>query len=255
MNSIKQFIKEILLFNFFLKIFFPRLRDYGRPWYRKIIYDTFNEARLMNLSKITFIEFGVANGLGIDCIKKITNHIKNNYNFEFNIIGFDSGGLPSLIDYRDNPSKWKSGFYKANDIEFKKNTKNTKIYIGDVKDTLNDFEKELKNMPLIGGIIFDVNLYSSTIKCFEIFNFSEKYTLPRIHCYFDDCNTIESIGERLAIKEYNEKNTRKKIEQNPLVKTLDKVNGWAMYEFHNFEHPEYSKHKKNPVLEANIKNE
>ena len=64
--------------------------------------------------------------------------------------------------------------------------KNTKLIIGDVKNTIKDFFVN-NNPPPIGAILNDLDYYSSTKNSFEIFNQSEeKFFLPRIFCYFDD---------------------------------------------------------------------
>ena len=236
----KNFFKKNKLFMFILKFFFPYLRDYGRPWYRHLLYRAFIESKKLNYTKCTIIEFGVGKGDGIRVLEKISSNIKKKFNFEINIIGFDSLGLKNLTDYKDVKFKWKEGLYSSDEKNLK-NFKNAKIIIGDVKDTLSSLNKSLQFDSPISGLIFDLNLYTSTVSALEIFNINDKYLLPRIDCYFDDSNTIEYIGERLAIKEFNNKNINKKISQNPQIKTLDNINGWAFYEFHNFQHNDYNK--------------
>ena len=129
-----------------------------------------------------------------------------------------------------------------------KKMKNSKLIIGDIGETLNSFF-ERNNPSPIGAILFDLDLYSSTKKAFKVFsNKEDKYYLPRIHCYFDDVLTIESIGERLAIKEFNEEHDSKKIE-NSFRTIKDGIkNGYKIFEYHNFKHPTYDAPIYEPYL-------
>lgn len=236
-NKLKNKLKKIKIIILLLKFFLPYLKDYGRPSYRYLIYRAYNEAIKLNYKSCTIIEFGVGSGKGMKILEKISKNLMNKFNFKINLVGFDSLGLKNLSDYRDVKFKWKENFYTGSEEDFKKFDL-AKIYVGDVKDTLIKMKKN-KDSPL-AGLIFDLNLYTSTMSAFNVFNIDEKYVLPRIDCYFDDSNTIEYIGERLAIKEFNEKNKYKKIAQNPLTYSLDDISGWAFYEFHNFKHSKYN---------------
>ena len=116
----------------------------------------------------------------------------------------------------------------------------SKLIIGDVEKTIRSFFSDYNPAP-IGCIMFDLDLYSSTKSAFRLFDGDDKYFLPRLMCYFDDIGSIEFLGERLAIKEFNDQNSSKKIGQNLKLKFNSKVRGNYIFEFHNFEHKDYSK--------------
>ena len=56
-----------------------------------------------------------------------------------------------------------------------------------------------------------------------------------------DIGSIEFIGERLAIKEFNDEHNSKKIGQNLKLKFNMDVRGNYIFEFHDFVHPHYAK--------------
>ena len=67
--------------------------------------------------------------------------------------------------------------------------------------------------------------------------------LPRVNAYFDDIRTIEWVGERKAISEWNEANEDRKIGQ--VLGVRDTIFGsppWAprVFEIHFFDHPSYA---------------
>ena len=116
----------------------------------------------------------------------------------------------------------------------------SKLIIGDVEETLKKFFINYNPSP-IGCIIFDLDLYSSTKSAMKIFESGTKYFLPRVMCYFDDIGSIEFVGERLAINEFNNENDTKKIGQNHKIKFNRKLRGNYIFEYHDFKHPDYNK--------------
>ena len=84
-----------------------------------------------------------------------------------------------------------------------------------MKNTTKEFFTKMNPAP-IAFIANDLDLYSSTINSFNIFNADDKFYLPRIFCYFDDILGDEISmyndysGELLAIKEFNDSNKNKK---------------------------------------------
>ena len=125
--------------------------------------------------------------------------------------------------------------------------KNTKLIIGDVKNTIKDFFIN-NNPPPIGVILNDLDYYSSTKDSFEIFNQSEeRFFLPRIFCYFDDVIGTEkemygiNNGELLAIEEFNKENDNKKINLNQNLLNTNFYYRLQIYYFHNFIHKDYNK--------------
>ena len=117
----------------------------------------------------------------------------------------------------------------------------SKLVIGDVSKTVKNESLFKKDSP-IGCIMFDLDMYSSTKSALKVFNLNHDFLLPRVNCYFDDIGSIEFIGERLAIEEFNQKNKNMKIGQNYKLLFNSKCRGNYIYEMHNFNHPHYSKH-------------
>ena len=85
---------------------------------------------------------------------------------------------------------------------------NSKIFYGDVKDTVDDFVKTKPNQ--ISCIFLDLDLYTSTINFLNQIPKIDQYLLPRVLCYFDDVYVPENYishfnGVFKAIDEFNEK--------------------------------------------------
>lgn len=215
-------------------------------------------AKSLGISKIIAIEFGVASGEGLKELISISKSIKKEYSIEVEIYGFDSGkGLPKPIDYRDIPYLWNEGEFESNKKNIEnliKNSQNTEVFFGNVKDTILKFKKKLNSNSPIGFISFDLDFYSSTKDAFNIFEFDDEYFLPRVPLYFDDICSSEHgyfndhTGELLAIKEFNSSSDNSKH----LHKKICPIHGFALrrvlrsawiggaYCFHNFLHSKYN---------------
>jgi hypothetical protein len=237
MKKIKWFIKDK----------FGMLPDYfngegNRPHYGFIMMKAAELAKNLGYSRVTIIEFGVANGAGLVSIEKNIKLIKKKIDIDFDVLGFDSSiGLPKPKDYRDEPFKWQEGFYKMDKVSVEKKLEISKLVIGDVSKTVKNESLFKKDSP-IGCIMFDLDLYSSTKSALKVFSLDHDLLLPRVNCYFDDIGSIEFIGERLAIEEFNQINKNMKIGQNYKLLFNSKCRGNYIYEMHNFNHPHYSKH-------------
>jgi hypothetical protein len=175
----------------------------------------FKAASNLGLNKIIVIEFGVAQGAGLFNLADICSRLSVIYKLDYKVVGFDTGyGMPSPIDYRDHPEKYRKGDFPPERL-----TKNilpikTDLIYGPIKETLQEFVQNLKADDKITFISIDVDYYSSTIDCFEIFNAKGENFLPSTILYFDDVNNIDNnkyMGELLAITEYNQRKEKKKI--------------------------------------------
>ena len=183
-------------------------------------------------------------------LENVAVSVEKETGIKVDVYGFDTGeGMPEYQGYKDMPYVWQKGFFKMDVDALKARLTKANLIIGNIKDTLNGFINT--NPAPIGFISFDFDYYSSTVDAFRLFQSSSDFFLPRVFCYFDDCIgddfEIHShyCGELLAIKEFNEQNSNKKI---------DKINGlrfkrrywqpWneVMYAFHIFDHPLYSKY-------------
>ena len=228
-----------------------------RPHYLYCLYHSALLAKKLNIKKISVIEFGVAGGNGVLFIESYIEAIKNELGVEIDIYGFDLGsGLLKPNGHQDLPYWFNENLYKMDFEKLKKKLKKTKLLIGDVKHTINDFFKNYNPAP-IAAIFNDLDYYSSTKNSFEIFNHDDKYYLPRIFLYFDDVEGTEKEmygefnGELLAIKEFNNENKNKKIALNQNLLTKQIKYKLKVYYFHNFNHKDYNKYiYKNEQIEV-----
>ncbi len=211
-----------------------------RPYYGYCIYNAALMAEKLGYKKISIIEFGVAGGNGLVNIEYHVKEIKKFLDIDFEIYGFDSSvGLPKPSSYKDLPYLWQGGLYKMNEKNLKKKLKYSKLIIGNVAKTVQNF----KCAP-IGAIMFDLDYYSSTKAAFKIFNNDH---LPRVYSYFDDVDGNELSlyneysGALLAIKKFNKSSRDQKITHITYNPIEQKNN---LFIFHDFKHKKYKKKKK-----------
>ena len=163
------------------------------------------------------------------------------------IYGFDTGsGLPAPDLNEDLPFLWKKGLYNTNKTALEGKIK-SKIFYGDVKNTLDDFVKINRNK--ICCIFFDLDLYTSTINFLNQIPKINDHLLPRVLCYFDDVYVFENYinqfnGVFKAIDEFNKNFSDYKLGYSvdhfkdfkfPLAKT-------SIYTLHSFKNELYKKY-------------
>jgi hypothetical protein len=163
------------------------------------------------------------------------------------VYGFDSGaGMPAPLDYRDVPHVWGQGFYQMDHAALKASLKHATLILGDVATTVPAF-LEMRDIPPVGFVAFDLDYYSSTKKAMQLFEGTPESRLPRIRCYFDDimgdaaCHN-EYIGELCAIREFNLEHTDMKVcPINMFSQLRPHPAPWneQMYVLHDFRHPLY----------------
>ena len=220
-----------------------------RPNYAYAMFYAAKQARNLGIQRISVIEFGVATGNGLIEMEKIAEEVTKITGVSIDLYGFDMGtGLPAPTDYRDLPYIFKRGFFEMDSKHLQKRLKKTtRLILGDVADTISEFQKTSK-APL-GFVAFDLDFYSSTIHAIKVLSDSHDRLLPRIYCYFDDTLGSreelynEYTGELLAIREFNQKHEDRKIAlihgliDNRIIKSK-----WcnSMYALHIFDHPLYN---------------
>lgn len=227
--------------------------DYG-VWDRaQYAYGTFNAARqakLLGLSGISVIEFGVAGGDGLLALERIATEVAGFFNIRISVLGFDTGeGMPEAADYRDLPYVWRKGFYRMDEKKLReKMQRDTKLYIGDVGLTV---QRLADVSDPIGFVAFDMDYYSSTKRALAVFDLPQPTRLPRVYCYFDDILYPEFAchnpwtGELCAIREFNEEHSDRKLCPMNLLRWLrPHPEPWndQIYVLHDFQHPLYSMH-------------
>jgi len=122
-----------------------------------------------------------------------------------------------------------------------------KLVLGDVSETVPRFVSEYKPAP-VAAVMVDLDLYSATDHALRLFDCAEAYRLPRIFCYFDDITGDEAelyndfTGERLAIREFNERHSTVKLSKAYHLTTRRRVEPWyyQIMVLHDFSHSRYN---------------
>jgi hypothetical protein len=158
-------------------------------------------ARALGIGAISLIEFGVAGGSGLVDLEQVV------------VYGFDTGsGLPAPADTRDCPNLFVGGDYPMDVERLRGRLQSAHLVLGDVADTIGPFLA--CRPPPVAFISFDLDLYRSTAQALRLLEDDVDVLLPRVHCYFDDITGYtyaEFNGERLAIREFNERNHLRQI--------------------------------------------
>src|SRR5437016_3093667 len=91
--------------NLFFKNFIKQNENLRRPHFTWGAVQGLNLARALGLSRISFIEFGVAGGNGLVAFENIALKLQPIFNIEVDIHGFDAvDGMPQAMDHRDLPN-------------------------------------------------------------------------------------------------------------------------------------------------------
>ena len=218
-----------------------------KPHYESILYEACLEAKKLGIHQVSVIELGVAGGAGIVSLEKYKKKIEKVLDINIKIYGFDMGsGLPKIEADEDLPFLWRKGLYNIDKAALEKKV-NSKIFYGDVKNTVDDFVKINKNN--ICCIFFDLDLYTSTINFLNQIPKIKDHLLPRVLCYFDDVYVFENYinqfnGVFKAIDEFNKNFSEFKLGYSvdhfksfkfPLART-------SIYTLHSFKNPLYKKY-------------
>jgi hypothetical protein len=193
----------------------------GRHHYALGLAQAVRQAIHCGYPRITAIELGVFAGVGLLELCDAAKYLMDELGIEIAVYGFDNAdGLPRLEGYMDHPELWHTNAFKMPDPALlrAKLPPFAKLVIGDVGEIIPAFERDVRDAP-IGFISFDVDLYSSTQRALPILNFSPESYLPGVALLFDDSNTVlthsEWCGEAAAVREFNDKNTLRKIDRKP----------------------------------------
>jgi hypothetical protein len=190
-----------------------------RPEYLFGLYHAALQAKLENARSFSAVEFGVAGGRGLVAMQNEAAAVEAALGIEIKVFGFDSGGgLPNFIgDYRDHPDEWKPGDFPMDvpALKSKLDARRTELILGDVAATVPEFV-ERTDVPPIGFVSYDLDLYSSTRDALVLLNHTKRRTLFRVLLYFDDIVSIfnhQWAGEFLAIDEFNAHSADFKIDR------------------------------------------
>jgi hypothetical protein len=170
-------------------------------------------AKALGIGAVSLIEFGVAGGNGLVDLEQIGQALEACLGVRVAVYGFDTGrGLPTPIDIRDCPNLFSGGDYPMEVERLETRLQRSELVLGDVAETVAPF---LEGGPEpVAFISFDLDLYSATAHALQVLEGDAEALLPRVHCYFDDITGFtyaEFNGERLAIREFNERNVLRRI--------------------------------------------
>ena len=235
------------------------LSAFPRPYYAYTAVRASELAVRLGYREVTWIEFGVAGGNGLIALEEIKSAVEQLLPISVNIVGFDMGsGLPSPVDYRDLPYHWRGGFYEMDVPRLKAKLKSSTLVLGPVAETLPEYFASASQDAPVGMISFDLDYYSSTVDAFKVFDLPNTALLPRVMCYMDDVvGTTECYsdytGERLAIREFNENNSTRKISQcyDFEVFAYERWQEKIMI-YHDFEHSRYNEYVGDSDSEGHI---
>tara|TARA_Y100000590_G_C15604892_1_gene971602 strand:- start:101 stop:928 length:828 start_codon:yes stop_codon:yes gene_type:complete len=246
--KIKIFLLRIIGYDKPLRLavlkYFTRKYKTFRPYYETILLEGAIEAKKIGYKTVSVLELGVAGGNGIIALEKYKEKIEKLINIKINVYGFDSGeGLPDVSNKFDLPYLWEKGIYKINREKLEKKI-NSKIFYGDIKDTVDDFIKI--NPENIIAIFSDLDLYTSTKNFLNQISKLKKHLCPRTYCYFDGIFHVNHWinvhnAELLAIQEFNNENNDCKIGKS-LSNSSDfkfPIGRENLFMLHNFTHKDY----------------
>lgn len=220
----------------------------SRANYSWCVFHAAGVAANTGLSQITVLEIGVAGGNGLVALEQAAQAASSAFGVQVDVVGFDTGaGLPSPKDHRDAPFLMEEGDFPMNPDALRGRLQSAELVLGELAGTVGPF---LDSDPApIGFISFDVDYYSSTRDALRLLEASPQALQPRILCYFDDVHGYpwgDHNGARLAIREFNESNEQRKIDQlhglRHLLPRSEFEARWpeAIYLAHAFDHPRYA---------------
>ncbi len=190
-----------------------------RPAYLLGVFHAARRAVREGVGEIAVIEFGVAGGNGLIALEREAAAAERELGVSIRVYGFDNGaaGLPAFIgDHRDHPDKWRPGDFPMDEDRLRGRLgPRTSLVLGDVAETVPGFFDD-PDVPPVGFVAFDLDLYSSTRQALRILEQPGRRTLDHVPLYFDDTEHSVShrfAGELLAIDEFNQDNEHVKIDR------------------------------------------
>lgn len=230
--------------------FLTDLQATSRPHYAYCLMHAANLARRLEINRISAIEFGVAGGNGLAFMSDFAKRIERRTGITIECYGFDTGeGMPEPENVRDLPYWFQRAQYVMDEQRLRKRLPETKIVIGNAKETVAAFIDTYKPAP-IAAIFHDMDYWSSTRDALKLLKYAEQsseYFMPRIFNYFDDIIGTEwemyghLNGQLLAIDEFNDGDANCQIHLNQNLLPNESIPWrYQIYYAHLFHHPRYS---------------
>ena len=221
-----------------------------RPHYALGLILSAEQAINLGYKSIKVIELGCFNFDGIIDLEHYASDIKKFINIDIQIYGFTlKSGLPKTNQNSfDRLYRWSPDEFGYSKKQNYKNIKKSKIYFGNIKDTIPKFKKDIKKKITespIGFIIFDLDFYTSTKKALSLLKMNENSYIPRPYLYFDDHSFSSKYeGERKAIMEFNSKEKNKISDIGEFAEQLSILWSKWIYLGKRFKQICFFKHKK-----------
>src|SRR5262245_61720661 len=123
--------------------------------------------KVLGMTRISTIEFGVAGGNGLLYLEQAAAAASKAFGIEIDVYGFDTGvGLPKPTDYRDLPNLYQENAFAMEEAKLRQNLKSANLILGPIKDTIRGF---IASSPApVGFVSFDMDYYSSTMESFQL---------------------------------------------------------------------------------------
>jgi hypothetical protein len=191
-----------------------------RPNYAYGMLRAADLARFLGKKAVTVCEFGVATGNGLMNMVEIAELVQAETGVEVRVVGLDTGeGLPPIADYRDHPELWSAGdFAMTNKDDLRKRVDGrAELIFGDIKDTVDGFVDSLDEAAPLGFVSIDVDIYSGSKSALRALKGRPELYTPAVSMYCDDVRFFFAnrwCGELLAIAEFNEENSVRKIDED-----------------------------------------
>jgi hypothetical protein len=195
--------------------------DIGKPTYALPLLHGVLQAILSEYSRMSAIEFGVAEGSGLLDLCKAADYLSDISGVEIAVFGLDSfSGLPKPTGQEDHPELWHQGQFKVSNIDLleTKLPRFARLVKGEVENTTTKLRSLCFGYP-IGFVSIDLDYYSSTRHALNVFTFDENYYIPAVPTYLDDVYNVLTYnpysGEEKAVIEFNENQNFRKIVNKP----------------------------------------
>ena len=184
-----------------------------RPNYTWAVLHAAHQAKSLGFERLAVAEFGVAGGNGLLALERAADLAEEKIGIGVDVFGFDTGkGLPPPQDHRDLPNLYKESAYSMDVDALKNRLQRAKLVLGLVEETVPKFLAS--NPAPVGFMSIDVDYYSSTMDvsqnprgCAGGADAANPLLLRR----HDRLHLFRYTGERLAIREFNEKHKMRKI--------------------------------------------
>lgn len=233
----------------------------ARPQYAYGLLKAADFAASYGLDAITAVEFGVASGAGLLNLAGIAPRVTKATGVRVDVVGFDTGtGMPAARDWRDHPDLYQSGDFPMDQQALRRTLPlHAELVVGELSDTVPAFLEEGRT-PLAFAAI-DVDYYWSAVDALSVFDGPPEAYSPLGVIYLDDVALLrhnQAAGELLAVREWNDRQTRRRIEDSPFLRRqrVFQRAAWLdqMRLFHVMDHPARSSSALGAKVQRHISN-